>query len=146
MRITLTIVFLIMIFSLSGCSQNENKYFKETAKLVTLIKNEDTLGIHSLIVCRIEDTKFLKFTMWHDIKKYNELISRFGTPTKYILKQYSESDPKLCDVIVKVGNDLDYGILTTSFYRNYEPNRIFLFDFGFDTNSKGLINSPLFKK
>ena len=76
------------------------------------------------------------------LAKYNKLIARFGTPTKYNLKQYPEADVKLCDVIVKVGNDVDYGILTTTFYRNYEPDRIFLFDFAFDTNAKGLINSP----
>ena len=136
------ITFFIVLFSLTGCQQNENKYFKETNKLVSLIIKSDTVGIQKLIVCRLEDTKFLKLTLRHDIKKYNSLIARFGTPTKFNLKQYSEADLKLCDVIVKVGNDVDYGILTTTFYRNYEPDRIFLFDFAFDTNAKGLIDSP----
>jgi len=142
MKNALFIIFFIVTFSLTGCSQNENKYFKETSKLISLIIKADTVGIQSLIVCRLEDTKFLKLSLRHDIKKYNKLIARFGTPAKYNLKEYPEGDIKLCDVIVKVGNDIDYGILTTTFYRNYEPDKIFLFDFAFDTNAKGLINKP----
>lgn len=141
-KTVLSATFFIVTFTYTGCSQNENKYFKETSKLVSLIMKADTVGIQSLIVCRLEDTKFLKLSLQHDIKKYNKLIAKFGTPTKYNLKQYPAGDIKLCDVIVKVGNDVDYGILTTSFYRNYEPDKIFLFDFKFDTNAKGLINSP----
>ena len=142
MKNTLFVIFFIVILSLTGCSQNENIYIRETRKIVSLIIEKDTVGIQSLIVCKLEDTKFLKLTMWHDIKKFNKLISRFGIPTKYVLRQYPDGDPKLCDVIVKVGNDVDFGILTTSFYRNYEPDRIFTFDFGFDTNAKGLISNP----
>ena len=142
MKTALCIGLFIALFSLTGCSQNENKYFAETRKFLSLVNKEDTLGIQSLIACRLEDTKFLKLTMFHDIKKYNKLISKFGTPTKYKLRQYPDGDTKLCDVILKVGDEVDFGILTTTFYRNYEPDRIFLFDFAFDTNSKGIINSP----
>ena len=77
MKIILVVTFFITILSLTGCSQSENKYFKETQKLVSLIIEKDTVGIQSLIVCKLEDTKFLKLTMWHDIKKYNKLISIF---------------------------------------------------------------------
>jgi hypothetical protein len=136
------IALFIILFSLIGCSQNENKYFKETRKLVSLIVKEDTIGIQKLIVARLEDVPALKNSMWHNMQKYNKLISRFGSPTKYKLMQYSEGDIKLCDVIVKVGNEEDYGILTASFYRNYERDSIFLFDLSFDTNAKGLIDSP----
>lgn len=142
MKTVFGIIILVTTFTLEGCSQNENKYFTEVAKLVTLINNEDTLGIQSLIVGRLANTKFLKANLWNDIKKFNQYIDRFGPPQKFTLKQYPQNDIRLCDVLVKVGDDVDYSILTAYFYRDFKPEKIFLFEIAFDTNSKGKIYAP----
>lgn len=133
---------LVSLFAIIGCSQRENQYFEITRKLVSFIEEEDTTKIQALIVARLEDVPSLKQSLKHNMKRFNRMISHFGPPEKYELKRYPEGDIKLCDVIVRVGNDFDYGILTTSFFRYIQPDSIFIFDFSFDTNAKGVINAP----
>jgi hypothetical protein len=127
--------------SLTSCSQ-ENKYFKETDKLIELIIKGDTVGIKKMVVCKVEDSKILQLIISRDIDKFRHLIKKYGVSKGYKLTNYPNDNIKLCDVSVKAGNSNDYGILTASFYRNYEPNKIFLIYISFNIKTDGLIKSP----
>lgn len=138
------ILFCLICISFSGCAQSEHdKYYKEVDKLLGFIISLDTSSIKSLMVSNLNHVGITDRTLFYNTNKFAGLIKKYGKPQghQFRFKEYNSNDYKLCDVIVKVGNETESGILTASFYREY-PNKIFLFDMAFYTKAKGIIEKP----
>jgi hypothetical protein len=128
------VVFIILLIS---CQDKNYKYQKQIAvakKLLSSFSKNDTLSVQSMMGVPLEEIGTNSEILNGEVKRGYNLIKQFGIPSedKFVLKEYSEKNPELLDIVVpfdkKGKSKVKDASITIKFVKYLPPDKIIDFD------------------